>query len=364
MVRSMNRKKCGIRTEVRFSGMVIFLFLILSSCIDDPPTHPEVSDYQSYLDMVWDLYDQKYVSFDVKNVDWDAVHDLYSQMISGVNSNTELRELISQMIGTLEDKNAFFEDFDPFAYPHYFPTYSPDIEINYVDSVLLELLEPWGFEWHTTMGDYWGNCVIDSIPYFAIKHFDYFFTFYNFSSEVQNHLDAPGMIIDIRMSNGVSLVPAEQIPGIFTQQPLTAFLTQYRTGPGHDDLSALVLHDVSPRVWGYTEPIVLLVGEQNFGASEAFTSVMSQMPYLTIIGDTTGGGGNIPGYFYQRYWPLWDDWNITCPFARVFTADTVSIEGIGILPDIYVQTTPADFLAGNDPVLEYAIEWIAEETAP
>ena len=55
--------------------------------------------------------------------------------------------------------------------------------------------------------------------------------------------------------------------------------------------------------------------------------------------------------------------NITCPFARVLTADTVSIEGNGILPDIYVQTTPADFQAGYDPVLEYAIEWIAAQTA-
>ena len=64
------------------------------------------------------------------------------------------------------------------------------------------------------------------------------------------------------------------------------------------------------------------------------------------------------------YWPLWENLSITCPFARVFTADTVSIEGNGILPDIYVQTTPSVFLFGYDPVLEYAIEWIAEETAP
>ncbi len=90
---------------------------------------------------------------------------------------------------------------------------------------------------------------------------------------------------------------------------------------------------------------------------------MGQFSHVIIIGDTTGGGGNTPGYFNQRYWPLWENFNITCPFARVFTADTVLIEENGILPDIYVQTTPSDFLAGHDPVLEYAIEWIAEETA-
>ncbi len=339
---------------------IVVLLLAVSSCIDDPPTHPEVNDYQSYLDMVWALYDQKYVGFDEKDVDWDALRDDYSHIVENANSYRELQLIISLMIGKLEDKNASIYG-PPLGIN---PTYSPDIEVNYVDSVLMKLLEPWGFQWESSGYPMWGSCVIDTIPYFAIKHFDYFFTFMNFSSEVANHLDAPGMIIDIRMSEGISLVPAKQIPGIFADQHRTAFFTQYRTGPEHDDLSALAIHEMTPLAWAFTEPIILLAGEQNIGSAEAFASLMGQMPHVTIIGDTTGGGGNIPGYFDQIYWPLWDNLQITCPFARVFTADTVSIEGNGILPDIYVQTTPADFLAGHDPVLEYAIEWIAEETAP
>ena len=360
MVRFMYRKRSGYRIKTGFFAMATAASLILSSCIDDPPTHPEVTDYQSYFDLVWELYDQKYVGFDVKDVDWDAVYDLYSPMVDRVNSYEEMWELIIVLVETLEDQNAwlYYNNYSE----HTVHTYIPHIEVNYVDSVLMELLEPWNFQWD--YGSMWGHCVIDSIPYFAIRHFHYFFTFQSFREELVNHLDAPGMIIDIRMSDGVSLVPAGQIPGVFTTQAITAFLTQHRTGPEHDDLSALTLHNVNPRSWAYTEPIVLLMGEQNFGPAEAFASVMGQMSYVTIIGDTTGGGGNIPGYFTQIFWPLWDDWSITCPFARVLTADTVSIEGNGILPDIYVQTSPADFLAGHDPVLEYAIEWIAEETVP
>ncbi len=361
MVRPMNWKRNGYWIMVRFFTTSIAVSLIISSCIDDPPTHPRINDYHSYLDMVWELYDQRYVAFDVKNVDWDALHDEYSQLAENVDSFDELQDLMIEMVGTLEDQNAWL--YFPLYPRDTIPTYLADIEVNYVDSVMRELLEPWEFQWDSSMGVMWGHCVIDSIPYFAIRHFNYFFTFQSFRNELVNHLDAPGMIIDIRMSDDVSLVPAEQIPSVFTEQTLTAFFTQHRTGPEHDDLSALTLHDVTPRSWAYTKPIVLLVGEQNFGPAEAFTSVMGQMPHVTIIGDTTGGGGNTPGYFYQIYWPLWDHLSITCPFARVFTADTVSIEGNGILPDIYVQTTPADFLAGNDPVLEYAIEWIAEETA-
>ncbi len=342
------------------AGLILFvttMLVTLTSCIDDPPTHVEIVDYQSYLDMVWELYDQKYVGFDEADVNWDALHDHYSQLAKNADSFEELKGILSDMLSNLRDKNSWI---------NHTPTYAPDIEVNCVDSVLMKLLEPWDFKWDFSCGIFasWGSCVIDTIPYLAIKHFEYFFTFLQFKNRVVEYLDAPGMIIDIRMSDDMSLVPAEQIPGIFADQNRTAFFTQCRTGPEHDDLSPLARHDIYCRPWAFTKPIVLLVGEQNIGPAEAFASIMGQMPHVTIIGDTTGGGGNTPGYFNQVYWPIWENYSITCPFARVFTADTVSIQGNGILPDIYVQTTPADFLAGHDPVLEYAIEWIAEETAP
>ena len=361
MVRFMYRNRSGYRKKTVYIVISILLSLILSSCIDNPPTHPEISDYKSYIELVWELYDQKYISFDVKDVDWDAVLDEYRRLAEDVDSFDELKDLIIEMVGTLEDKNAFLEDWYFGAETNYFPTYSPEIEINYDDSVLMELLETWEFQWYDAT---WGHCVIDTIPYFAIGQFDYYFTFQNFSDVVVKYLDAPGMIIDIRMSDGISLVPSKQIPSIFADQDRTVFLTQHRTGPAHSDLSKLYIHTVSPLAWAYTKPVVILTGEQVTGSPEAFASVMGDMSHVTIIGDTTGGGGNIPGFFNQAYWPLWEDMIITCPFARILTADTVSIEKNGILPDIYVQTTPADFLAGHDPVLEYAIEWIAEETAP
>ncbi len=364
MVRLMNWIRNGYRIKTGFFTAVLAVFLILFSCIDDPPTHPEVNDYQSYLDLVWELYDQRYIAFDNKDVDWDALYDEYSQIAANVNLYDELQDIIIEMVGELEDKNAFVIDMTFPSNPTIYPTYSPEIEVNYVDSVLMELLEPWDFQWDSSMGTMWGNCIIDSIPYFAIRHFDAFFTFMAFSNEFKNHLDAPGMIVDVRMSDDISLIPAQQIPIAFADQNRTLFFTQHRTGPAHSDLSNLTRHAVIPLGWSFTKPVIILTGEQVTGAAEAFVSAMEHMPHVTLIGDTTGGGGNIPGYFYQAYWPLWENISMTCPFARVFTADTVSIEGNGILPDIYVQTTPADFLAGQDPVLEYAIEWIAEETAP
>ncbi len=360
MVRLMYRKNSGFRIKSGAFVTAIIVSLILSSCIDDPPTHPAVNDYQSYVDLVWELYDQKYVAFDVKNVDWDAVHEEYSQLAESISSFSELWILVIEMVGRLEDHNAWL--LNPSSFMSITPTYRPDIELNFNYSVLMEYFPGGNINWDAS--DTWGYSYLDSIPYFAIKNFDYYFTFWAFSYRLQTALDTPGIIIDIRMSKGVSLVPAIQIPALFGDQNRIAFFTQRRTGPAHSDLSALYKHTVYPRSWAFTKPVIILTGEQVTGAAEAFASAMEHMPHVTLIGDTSGGGGNIPGYFNQIYWPLWENTSMTCPFSRVITSDTVSIEGNGILPDIYVQTTPADFLAGHDPVLEYAIEWIAEETAP
>lgn len=340
-----------------FTALVAALSAV--SCIDDPPTHPEINDYRSYLDLVWELYDQKYVGFDQKNVDWEAIHQQYSDMAAQADSTDELMEVVAAMVGELDDRNAFFAMGSSVV-----PTFGGQTLVNYDDSVLMDYLEPWDFKWDSSFGVMWGSCVIDSIPYFAIRHFHYFFTFMHFRDEFVTHLDAPGMILDLRMSDDFSLVPAEQLPGLFTDQSMIGFLTQYRTGPSHDDLSQLQSHNISGRVWAFTKPVAILAGQQNYGPSEAFLSVMERLPHVTIIGDTTGGGANTPGYMDQQYWPVWDFWDITCPFARFLTADSVNIEGVGIIPDIYVQATEEDFAAGEDPVLEYAIQWIGQTTAP
>ena len=51
-------------------------------------------------------------------------------------------------------------------------------------------------------------------------------------------------------------------------------------------------------------------------------------------------------------------WYCTVPFTTVLTYDKHWIEGNGIYPDILVNTSEADFAAGVDPVLDYAIEML------
>jgi len=324
------------------------------SCIDDPPTHAEVSDFQSSVELVWELYDQKYVGFPDKSVDWDAVHAEYSQRAEGLSTTPETQALITEMIGELQDRSALVNDASSWLPEDYFENVDPD--------TLESILSAWNFIWDDTLSRYWGSCNIDSLHYINVRDFYFFFTAQALSENIQNNLDARGMILDLRISTGTSLVPAEQITGYFAEENMTAFLTRHRTGPDHDDLSPLEPHTVSPRTWAYTRPVVVLTGQQTIGPAEAFASAMGSMSHVTIIGDTTGGGGNTPGFFNQRNWVALPGIMVTCPFSTVLAADTSLIEGRGVPCDIYVHVTEGDILAGEDPVLDYAIDYLGSRS--
>ena len=58
---------------------------------------------------------------------------------------------------------------------------------------------------------------------------------------------------------------------------------------------------------------------------------------------------------------LLDGSAIRTPGSGVFTAKGENIENYGVLPDIQVDNTPTDFLAGHDRQIEKAIETLRGE---
>jgi carboxyl-terminal processing protease len=48
-------------------------------------------------------------------------------------------------------------------------------------------------------------------------------------------------------------------------------------------------------------------------------------------------------------------------FAEFVTADGITLEGRGVIPDEPISVTRNDLIEGRDPVLDAALAWIAEE---
>ena len=96
-----------------------------------------------------------------------------------------------------------------------------------------------------------------------------------------------------------------------------------------------------------------------------------------LIDETAGSGGDLLPWMFREYklgplvgkrtWgglvgilgfpTLMDGGNVTAPNLAFWTAEEgYGVENVGVPPDVEVEITPKDFIAGKDPQLDKAIE--------
>ena len=97
-------------------------------------------------------------------------------------------------------------------------------------------------------------------------------------------------------------------------------------------------------------PVVVLTNRVTYSAGNFFTAMMKAIPDVTIMGDTTGGGGGVP-----LGWELPNGWFFNFSNSITSLPDGFIIED-GIEPDINVQISDSDLVAGKDTILEEAIK--------
>ncbi|MBA3949318.1 MAG: PD40 domain-containing protein [Acidobacteria bacterium] len=119
-----------------------------------------------------------------------------------------------------------------------------------------------------------------------------------------------------------------------------------------------------------------------YGADLKTPAASIQGPKALIIDETAGSGGDLFPWMWRQsklgpiigkqtwgglvgtlgFPTLMDGGNITAPNLAIWTEDEGWIvENEGVPPDIEVEQTPADVIAGRDPQLERAIEIVMDE---
>jgi len=106
-----------------------------------------------------------------------------------------------------------------------------------------------------------------------------------------------------------------------------------------------------------------------------------QGPKVMLIDETAGSGGDLLPYMFRKFnlgklvgkatwgglvgmlgYPvLMDGGYVTAPNVAIWDEDGWVVENVGVPPDIEVEQTPAEVIAGHDPQLEKAIEVILDE---
>ena len=320
--------------------LVITLFL---SCGDDDPID---NSNAANFEFVWDTIDQNYSYFDIKEVDWDQVRVGYESQITETLSVNEFRDILSEMIFTLEDGHTglrsnggfYFFQGDRGAVDN-----SPVNTGRYVSNHAVN-------NSRLVIGDITGK----NVRYIGVRSLsgnadsDDNDPLYNSINTLQTY---DGLIIDLRNNGGGNDAIARRFVREFVDQTRTFRRFRFRDGAERDSYTPWQDDQLVPfNSIEFTKPIVLLTNRHVVSSAEGFTLMLKSMPNVMQLGDTTAGSTGNPGIFEMpNGWELFvSRWQVTDPEGNY-------VEGNGIAPDEVVWISQADRDTGRDTILEAAI---------
>ena len=319
----------------------LLLGLILSSCEKALIPADPVNTQENNFDFFWKTLDEKYSYFNYKRVDWDSVYHIYRPYINNGMHDSLLFNILTEMIVILRDGHISLAS--PF-YKVYWGWF---------------LGAPANFNEKILLNNYLKNEYLSagSLIYKTIDSVGYIYCNNLSESILPKHLDdimdymksTKGIIVDIRNNAGGEVLYAQRIAARFNPKEKLVSYWLYKNGPGHNDFTEPVPYYLSSTgEKAYTKPVMLLVNRFCFSAANDLTLMFKALPNVTIIGDTTGGGGGVP---MQTELP--NGWILGFSTTQTLSPEKEHVEN-GIPPHLLVYMTEEDEKNSIDPLIETA----------
>ncbi len=168
---------------------------------------------------------------------------------------------------------------------------------------------------------------------------------------VQSCLKCEGFIIDLRGNPGGLGAMAMGVANWFVNQS-DLFL------------GTLLLRDtalkfvLNPRPQNYTGPLAILVDRTSASTSEIFAGGLQDLKRARVFGSRTAAAA-LPSVIEKL--PNGDTFQYA--IANYVSAGDKELEGNGVIPDVEAPLTRAGLLAGKDPALDAALQWLQTQEA-
>ena len=161
--------------------------------------------------------------------------------------------------------------------------------------------------------------------------------------------ETDGLIIDIRQNGGGSTNASDYFISRLISKELNGTLWTNRGG-GYRQLKVYT----PAGDFQYTKSTVLLINGKSFSTSEAMANLCKKIKHISLIGDTTAGGGGVPDEMFR----LPSGLKFRVPTRCAMRYDGKHVEWNGIPPDIVVPQTETDIINKKDKQLEFAINFL------
>lgn len=326
-------------------GVAVLLF---SSCSKDKFFNKTGSNVQNF-EQLWKIVDGSYCYFELKNLDWDSIHTVYSAQVSEDLTKYQFFDVCENMMRELEDGHVnLISDFDVMTYGDFFLDHNQ----NYNEAIVARNYLGKDFIY----ANWFKAKKIRNIGYIRYDSFTKRVSTDNLKEVFTQLGEVDGIIIDVRDNTGGYIAMVDTIISNFFPADQVFGYIKYKTGPGHNEFTDFIPKTVQAKSTPiYDGNIVVLTNRLVYSAANQFVSAMSVLDNVTLIGDQTGGGGGAP-------WTseMYNGWQVVNSRNPLFDANKQHIE-FGVAPDIKVEMDPSEEMEGVDSIIEYAIDYLLEK---
>lgn len=324
--------------------LVIAVFIALSSfaCRDlAVPPGPDFRNAED-IDALHSIVAADYPFLAFKRIAWDSLCSVYRAKAEKTQGD-EILFVLSDLLAELKDGHTQLMSAGggPPSYPWRYPRgerdrrlYSPEAVRHYGS---LTVTGDGNIEYGVMSGDIgyvyigkWGagnrEWVLD------------------FDVVMETMKGTQGLVLDFRNNSGGSTAISDVVLGRFLSVPLNGL-------PVYDHGIRLTAGNIPSRgPWTYTHPVCVLINGASFSTTEIIAEELSQLPNVTTIGDTTGGGGGD-----QWVYSLPDGFRVQLSHKELRRYDDQPIEWNGVVPDVLMMNTTGALEQGRDLQLEEAL---------
>ena len=301
------------------------------------------NDPRENFEYLWNQVDRHYSYFDVKEIDWNEVKNRYNDSIHDEMSEEELFRVLGNMMNELRDDHTnLVSPFNISMYEvalNYQPNYN---ERTIRDYYIPEMMHTGSFAHNFVDGD--------SIAYVRYSSFMSPVTNEDMDFVLQRYANTKGLILDLRANGGGNMLNIPLIMERFVDERVLTGYNETRNGSGYDDFSEPVgfYYNAYDGI-RYTKPVMVLVDRGSYSATTFFSLTTKALDNVTLVGDTTGGGGGLP-----NGGQLPNGWTYRFSVSRLLDLDGQNYAEQGVPPDVLASFDWNDLT--KDEILERAME--------
>jgi C-terminal processing protease CtpA/Prc len=314
---------------MRYIKKIVLILVMCATCVscekamfkpDQASTDPvKVFDY------LWNEVDRKYSYFELKKVDWDRIKSTYSVRISSNSKEEELFEVLGAMLKELKDDHTNL--ISPFNVSRYDVALRNDPNFNFrTIQEMMPNMRITGAFWHDTLPG-------TGVAYVRYGSFMSGVSDADLDYILSRYKNTKGLILDLRDNGGGNVFNIPVILERFNDQSRQVGYFKTRNGPGRNDFSEPTNFIIgSHKGISYYKPVMVLIDRGSYSATTMFAVAAKALPTVTLVGDTTGGGGGLP-----NGGQLPNGWTYRFSVSQLLDLNLNNYAEMGVPPDIYAK---------------------------